>query len=271
MSLVSQARYGLGTCRLIVRRLGVRGAIRYARALVNGNDGRRVVLIAKQAEHPLVCRIGSSDLDVFRQIFVEGEYAPLDSQPGATFILDCGAYVGYSAAYLASLYPEAELVAVEPDPASFELLEANVAPYGERIRAIRAGIWSSRSPLVVDNAGARDDREWSNRVRVARADESSDLEGIDIGTLLCESGRPVISILKLDIEGAEANVLSENADAWLDRVGVILVELHDDLTSGEASAALERATRERDFERLESGELTVLVRRSFAESPRRAG
>ena len=35
-----------------------------------------------------------------------------------------------------------------------------------------------------------------------------------------------LDILKMDIEGAEAEVLGQSADAWLGKVGMLIVELH---------------------------------------------
>jgi hypothetical protein len=40
--------------------------------------------------------VGSSDLHVFRQIFVEREYGCLDDLADVRLIIDCGANAGYS-------------------------------------------------------------------------------------------------------------------------------------------------------------------------------
>jgi hypothetical protein len=99
-------------------------------------------LLSKHSRYPLVCRPNTSDNPVFGQIFIEREYACLDDLPGANLIIDCGANVGYSSAYFLSRFPECRVIDVEPDPSNFSILEKNLAPYGERVRAIRTGIWS---------------------------------------------------------------------------------------------------------------------------------
>ena len=46
--------------------------------------------------HRLFVRRGSSDLDVFDQIFIQNEYGCLDDLTDVRFVIDCGANVGYS-------------------------------------------------------------------------------------------------------------------------------------------------------------------------------
>jgi hypothetical protein len=105
------------------------------------------------------------------------------------------------------------------------------------------------------------DGEWARQVRPARPGEGSNLRGVDIGTLLRESGYPTISLLKIDIEGAEGVLFAKNYEKWLDEVDTIVIELHDDSRFGEVGAIFERAVAGRGFALGRSGELTVARRR----------
>jgi hypothetical protein len=93
------------------------------------------------AAHPLWARTRSSDLYAFLQIFVRREYECLNLIDG-DLILDLGANVGYSSAYFLSRYPKSPVVAVEPDPRNFAMLQRNLAPYGSRATVIQAAVWS---------------------------------------------------------------------------------------------------------------------------------
>src|SRR4051812_34765918 len=68
-------------------------------------------LNARHARHPVLARAKSSDVQVFHQIFIEREYRCLDAIDCNGLIIDCGANVGYSAAYFLSRYPKAQLIA----------------------------------------------------------------------------------------------------------------------------------------------------------------
>jgi len=239
------------------RNLGVVPTANYALQRIRDRLARtgEARLHPRLAHHPLVARLGSSDLDVFRQIFVHREYRCLDHVRHAAFIIDCGANVGYSAAYFLTRFPRAELVAIEPDDGNFSVLARNLLPYGPRARALRTGVWSHATRLVVSEASHGDNREWARTVREARPEEPGGMPAVDVGSLLDASGHERISILKIDIEGAEAVVFGA-ACPWLDRVDNMVVELH----GPGCRAALLRAVEGRGFRISECEELTVCTR-----------
>src|SRR5688500_9271809 len=84
--------------------LGAGSALRYVAARFLGR-GPYVVVRAPGAPDVLSLRRGTTDFDVFHQIFVRGELdAPV---PAPATILDCGAYIGIPTVYLARKFPEA--------------------------------------------------------------------------------------------------------------------------------------------------------------------
>ncbi|MBX3084122.1 MAG: FkbM family methyltransferase [Anaerolineae bacterium] len=185
-------------------------------------------LYSRLLDHALECRPYTSDVDVFRELLINQQYALVNDLSEADLIIDCGANVGFSTAYFLSRYPSAQVIAIEPDPGNFKQLQANVAAYGSRCRAIQAGVWSDSVGLVMSDEPYGDGREWARQVRVARPDETPTIKAVDIETLMRESGRPEISILKVDIERAEAAVFGANYQGWIDNVRNIIIELHDD-------------------------------------------
>lgn len=218
------------------------------------------VLMSKNAKFPLVCRPNTSDFDVFYQIFVEREYSCLDDLSNVDLVIDCGANVGYSAAYFLTRFPNCKVICVEPDVSNFMLLEKNLAPYKERVKLIRSGIWSHTADLKVLETPYRDGHKWAVQVRECNPGEVPEMQAIDIGTLLKESGFNKISLLKMDIEGSEAVVFTKNKnyESWLSCVDNIAIELHDDSCFGNTSEiVLNAITNYKSFNISESGELTI--------------
>ena len=239
---------------------GVRAAVGRSRArAVTGIDRPVWPVRPRGVRHPFWVRDGSSDLDVFRQMFVEHEYADLADLRDVDLVLDCGANVGYSSAYFLSRFPGCRVVAVEPDPANFAMLRRNLAPYGGRATCVRAGVWSHPARLGLAADAYRDGRDWARQVRPAAADAADGFDGIDIGSLLARSGCPRISLLKMDIEGAEAVVFAAGAgaEAWLPRVDALAVELHDDTAFGPATARFHEAVAGQGFMVTRRGDLTI--------------
>ena len=201
--------------------------------------------------HPLYARYASSDVYVFEQIFGEKEYSPLDGLSGVRVIVDCGAYVGYSARYLLDAFPDARLIAVEPDESNFALLRRNLAPYGRRVALRRAAIWSHKTRLVVSQGEYKDGREWAIHVRESQPGEPANVEAIDIDALLDEYAIERVDILKIDIEGAEVMMFAHAP--WLAKVRHMTVELHDK----ECETVFFRSLRGYRYDLSRSGELTI--------------
>jgi FkbM family methyltransferase len=199
-------------------------------------------------------------MDVFDQIFLQQEYACLNDLSNVGLVIDCGANVGYSSAYFLSRFSQCCVIAIEPDPKNYSALQRNLAPYGTRVKLINAGIWSQTAQLVISQDKYRDGREWARQVRECGKGEKADIEGIDVGSILSEAGSERISLLKMDVEGAEAVVFSENYDSWLHRVDAIAIELHDDSVFGNASDVFSSAINGQGFELSRSGELTICRR-----------
>ncbi|OYY92907.1 MAG: hypothetical protein B7Y41_14225 [Hydrogenophilales bacterium 28-61-23] len=213
-------------------------------------------LISKDARFPLKCRPDTSDLGVFDQIFIKREYECLDDVVDPGLIIDCGGNVGYSSAYFLTRFRQARLIAVEPDPDNFKILKENLNPYGDRFEALCSGIWSHPAGLVLSEEEFGDGREWARTVREARDGEEAAMTAVDIGSLLDNSGFDRISILKIDIEGAETVVFGSNFELWINRVDNLVIELHSD----ECRSVFMNAIDGLGFKLTHSGELTVCKR-----------
>jgi hypothetical protein len=68
-------------------------------------------ILPRGLEHPLELRRGkSSDMEVYRAIFIEREYDTVEAGADPKLILDLGANIGASAAYFLSRFPRAVVV-----------------------------------------------------------------------------------------------------------------------------------------------------------------
>jgi FkbM family methyltransferase len=255
--------------RLLVSRIGVRAAIEYGVLARNEKADRALRrLHPRRTAYPLYLRPGSTDIRVFDQVFVEAEYECLHELADVRLIMDLGANMGCSSAYFLNRFPRAQVIAVEPAAENFALLERNMAPYRGRVRTLHAGVWSHRARLAIRDAPYRDGGEWTRQVRECGAAERGDVDGVDIATLLQESGHDRISLLKIDIEGAEAIIFASGCEPWIDKVDAIAIELHDDSVFGNATDVFFAAMAGRGFQISRSGELTICKRMPASSSPR---
>jgi FkbM family methyltransferase len=211
---------------------------------------------AKGLSGPVFYRPRESDRDVFSTIFIEREYSCLDAEDIRGLILDCGANVGYSSAYLLERFPASHVVAVEPDAENFRMLQKNLARFAGRVVCVNGGVWSKKADLVVSHGAYRDGRAWAVQVREAREDETASISAFAIADLLEIAGDDRIALLKMDIERSEIEVFRNGDMSWLDRCERIVIELHDD----ECERAFHEAIRGHGFRVSRCGELTVCLR-----------
>ncbi|HLQ68582.1 MAG TPA: FkbM family methyltransferase [Gemmatimonadales bacterium] len=204
-------------------------------------------------EHPIFLRTGTSDVPTFEQVFVSLEYDFPYPNAMPRLIIDAGANVGFATLFFARRFPNARVLAVEPDRSNYELLLRNTQRYPQ-VTPIRAALWPQSVPLKIDNPN---DPHWAFRVSEAR-DDPSEVRGVTVSELMVLAGTSTIDILKLDIEGAEKEVFESRFEPWMDKVKVIVVELHDGLRAG-CSTAFYRAMSRLRFSQFICGEHIVLI------------
>ena len=132
-------------------------------------------------------------------------------------ILDCGANVGVSCIYFRKLFPNAKITAFEPDPSIFSYLKTNLASAGYHdVELIAKGVWSSNTTLRFRSEGAD----------AGRIESGGSTNSIEIPTIrLRDFVGDAVDLLKLDIEGAETEVILDIAPC-LGNVRNIFVEYH---------------------------------------------
>jgi FkbM family methyltransferase len=191
--------------------------------------GSVITVSVRSVRKAMVLRARSSDLDVLMKVFADREYElPLCQRPQS--ILDGGANVGYAAVYYAELYPEAAVVAVEPDRDNFAMLMKNTENYAS-ITVFEAAIWSSDTQVELEDPGMD-----QHAFRVGGLSQQSNasrrsVSALSISTLAERAGVPGFDLVKLDVEGAEREILV-NAGAWIARSQVLIAELHDRFVPG---------------------------------------
>jgi len=207
--------------------------------------------------YPLRVRPGTSDVVAFQEVFLDRDY-DVDLPLEPKLAVDIGANVGYTAVFLAQRHPGCRVIAVEPEAANFDLLCHNTAPYAN-IEVIRAALWSRPCRLTLEDATAEN---YSFRfTENATGSAETAIRGMTLSTILEEHGIPEedsIDLLKIDIEGAEAEIFSERPD-WLDRLQVLMIELHERYSPGCTSTVLSHFPVHRFYQR-RSGANTLLIR-----------
>jgi FkbM family methyltransferase len=177
--------------------------------------------------HPFHFRHATTDKYIMADVLLDAQYQCLLGLREVRTILDVGANIGATSVLLLNAYPDARIVALEPDPGNFAVLQKNIAPYGARAVALRMALWHQPEALAIERGSFRDGGAWSFQVRSSRDSESSEVDGITLAELIQRYELDSIDILKIDIEGAERFVFESSITPSLRHVKSIAIELHD--------------------------------------------
>lgn len=157
-------------------------------------------------------------------------YQNILSEGKIPLIIDCGGNIGLATRYFSGDYPEAKILLVEPDHSNIE--QAKVNNDQEKIHFYESAIGcrDERGKVIDPGLG-----EWGYRVETSQEGKT---EIISINTLL-ETYTPeryLPFIVKIDIEGFEANLFLENTE-WVDKFPLLIIELHDWMLPGSANSS----------------------------------
>lgn len=197
-------------------------------------EEREAKLFLTPVGQKIVIRLGTTDLSCLEKVFVQGDYELPFSLVAPRLIVDAGANIGMASLFFGSRFPEAQIIAIEPEKSNFNLLEQNCRNL-PNITLMQAALWPEQCSLTISDCSAE---KYAFRVtnQFPAGSNIKRIAGITIGDILQQSDAPRIDLLKLDIEGSELELFAKETANWLDRVEIIAVELHDRFRPGCAHA-----------------------------------
>jgi FkbM family methyltransferase len=165
----------------------------------------------------------SGDIFILHEVFTFAAYRiPYAWLGRVRTVVDLGANVGLTTLYFSQLFPAARYVCVEPNPANADLLRRNTAWMGLRAEVVEAAVGSRSGQVLFDDSG------WSWGGHVAEAGQPGrPVRCCTLDEIVSASDIDHIDLLKVDVEGAEREVLRSSASS-LRKVGMIVIELHGD-------------------------------------------
>lgn len=159
----------------------------------------------------------ASFLFAYRSIFFAKIYAFKSDNPSPK-ILDLGANVGLSVLFFKYLYPQAQIKALEADPAIFEYLVKNVHGNGlTDVELINKAAWTENTKLSFHSGG--DD---SGHIILEDKGGQAEIEAVDTSLYLKNEQ---FDFLKMDIEGAEEHIIPA-CGPYLSGIKYVFVEYH---------------------------------------------
>lgn len=193
-------------------------------ASVNFGPGSKSILLR--------LRRATSDFHVFRQVFMEEEYAEIlkmvKDHSSPINIVDAGANIGTTSLWLKTFFPLARVYAIEADNENFKCLEANfkLNQMEQDLIPLHRALWNNDDELSVIS-DFRDGRSHSKSVS-DYAKGNTTVKGITVDEIKSMIPNHQIDVFKIDIEGAEKQLFADQKKAGqiFTNIGVIAIEVH---------------------------------------------
>jgi FkbM family methyltransferase len=156
-------------------------------------------------------------------------------------IYDLGANVGVSSLFFASLFPKATIYGFEPLPENFEICLLNYRDIRNSSQVFPWAVGSKSGQAIFD---CKNDSR-GGRLKSTQPDQNLQtiaqiqVKIISVADLIEKEGLPPPDLLKIDVEGAEYEVLEGLAD-YAASVRSIYLETHGDYLRRDCILWLER-------------------------------
>jgi FkbM family methyltransferase len=177
-------------------------------------------------------------LHSYREIFEEEIYR-FESYKKEPVIFDCGSNIGLSVLYFKQLYPQARVIAFEPDPNNFQLLQQNAEKNKlSNLELHQAAVWTRDGSISF----AANESEASHITETA---DGNQVSARDLKALLALEQE--VDFLKMDIEGAEGEVIP-HIRAQLPKIRHLFLEYHGKVEETEKLNRLLQLLQEAGFQ-----------------------
>lgn len=202
-----------------------------------------------------------SDYMVFDQIFNYKEYEVIlgmikinNISHQKNIIIDAGANVGYTSLFFNYHLSNPFIYAIEPSFDNAQLCFKNFAlnNFSGNLHFYQRALSHESGMTFNLERDFRDGKDWSITTKNV---EEGEIKGITIGEIIKEHKLEYISLLKIDIEGAERFIFNKDVDlSFLKITKIIAIEIHDEFNIRDSVCSI---LKEYDFYLFECGELTI--------------
>jgi FkbM family methyltransferase len=197
----------------LIQKMRLFPVMRYLQRQPTGKHGQ-VRFLGKRFEYVDGCSLAV----MYRELFIDGVNDFCNDDP-SPYVLDCGANIGVSVLRYKHLFPKAQIVTFEPDKELCGILRRNLqANNAGDVEVVEAAVWTQDTTItfasdLVEAGHICTDGEGK--------DNAVEVKAVRLADYLNRK----VDFLKLDIEGAELEVLRDCADrlGWVDKA---VIEVH---------------------------------------------
>lgn len=167
-------------------------------------------------------RTYSGDLFVFHEVFLSRCYCiPETWLDKVSIIVALGANIGLTTLFFTQYFPIARYVCVEPNTSNVDILKKNVSHLNDSVSVVEGAVSDCSGEFSFDDSGQGWEGHLSSDNHSGKLVRCYSMEEIMLNYDLSR-----IDILKVDIEGAEKKLFSNNNE-WIKKLKMIIAKIHE--------------------------------------------
>lgn len=201
----------------------------------------------------VVCTTNSSPIEtelIYNEVFVSKDYfGPTVRITDHSTIIDVGANVGMFTIYLLTHFKDPCIHAIEPVPETFEVLEENMAQFGDRrVHLYKTAVGDEPDstidilvfPMMAGNSTSYPEIKDPQRQAIATiftpeerayiyAQKRITVPSTTLSTIIDQESITTVDLLKIDTEGAETCILRGIQTNHWPKIRQVAIEVHNEV------------------------------------------
>ncbi|MBT8244963.1 MAG: FkbM family methyltransferase [Winogradskyella sp.] len=162
------------------------------------------------------------DKRTVQDVFLREYHLPINKiNENKCIIVDLGCNIGVTIGHYKNLFPNSKIIGYEMDKDNYELAKKNTLDYSNIIIENKA-IWIKEDIVKYYKDGSYD----GYSLNILSKENNASVPSISMHQLIDTHAIKKIDYLKIDIEGTEKDILSDQNLDWLDRVIELNIEMH---------------------------------------------
>ncbi len=168
-----------------------------------------------------------SEFQIFKNIFVDREYADYFPFYQSNCIIDAGAHYGYFSLFAAiNSQLGSRIIAIEPSSTNLSQLKKNIDHNSHYcIEPLQKALTPRDGTVTLMEGRSVNHSLVANPL--LQVTRSINVEGISLGSLIRMYNLEKVDFLKMDIEGGEYQVVKETPSEVFSKIQTISLEFHD--------------------------------------------
>jgi FkbM family methyltransferase len=199
--------------------------VRLHRFLHGNNDDHLLKIQVPRHHYQYFCRIGMGDFLPGHESHIVGRFTPKEGDT----VIDIGAHIGrYTITSSKQVGNTGKVVAIEADPDNFQLLKRNIALNNlTNVLPLNYAVFSTRTRMKLYEQSASAKYNSVMLTRAAKTKNYVEVEADTLDSILKQNGINQVNWIKIDVEGAEFEVLKGSTKTLSSENVSLLIEIHN--------------------------------------------